>query len=246
MIVAVIPARGGSKSIHKKNIVDLAGHPLIAYSIIAAKQSKFINRVIVSTDNEEIAEISKKYGAEVPFLRPKEISGDLSLDIDFFRHALNWLEKNEGYVPDLVVHLRPTTPLRDYRLIDKAIIKIISDKNATALRSGYAFEHTGYKLFKIKDGYYDFFGKEDFGDEEYYNLPRQILPITYNSNGYVDIILPKTLKETGSLHGKRIIAFITEKIVDIDGPEDLEFAKKIVKEDGWKELLKKLEEIRNG
>ena len=198
-IIALIPARGGSKSIPKKNIIDLGGYPLIAYSIAAAKLSKFISRVIVSTDSEEIVKISKSYGAEVPFMRPKKISGDRALDIEFFMHALEWLEKNEGYVPDLIVHLRPITPARESNLIDKAILKMIKDKKATALRSAHSACYNGYKTFRKEKEYIHFFGKEDFkGNEEYYNYPRQSLPATYNPNGYVDIVLPKTLKKTGT------------------------------------------------
>ena len=243
--LAIVPARGGSKGIPKKNIKLLGEYPLIAYTIIAAKLSKKIDRVIVSTDSEEIAEVSKKYGAEVPFLRPAEISGDKSDDIEFFKHALDWLEKNENYTPDLIIHLRPTTPLRDHKIIDNAITEIINDKNATALRSAHIFENTGYKLFKLKDNYIEFFGREDFNGKEYYNLPRQSLPITYIPNGYVDIILPKILKETGLLHGNKIRAFITEKIPDIDTYKDLEYTKKLLKEEKWIEIMKKLEVIKN-
>jgi len=243
-IIALIPARGGSKSIPKKNIIDLGGYPLIAYSIAAAKLSKFISRVIVSTDSEEIVKISKSYGAEVPFMRPKKISGDRALDIEFFMHALEWLEKNEGYVPDLIVHLRPITPARESNLIDKAILKMIKDKKATALRSAHSACYNGYKTFRKEKEYIHFFGKEDFkGNEEYYNYPRQSLPATYNPNGYVDIVLPKTLKKTGTLHGKYIRAFITEKIADIDDIEDVKFAEKLLKEKKYTPLSRLLNKI---
>jgi len=237
-IMALIPARSGSKSVLKKNIIPLHDHPLMAYSIAAAKLSKLINRVIVTTDSEEFAEIAKSYGAEAPFLRPKEISGDHSLDIEFFRHALEWLEKNEGYAPDLVVQLRPVTPAREPDLIDKAILEIEKDSNATALRSAHLSEHTGYKLFRKRGGYINFFGKEDFKEgEEYYNRPRQILPPTYNPNGYVDVVLPKTLKETETLHGSNIIAFITERIADIDYKEDVRFAEELLRSEKYINLL---------
>ncbi len=245
-IIALIPARGGSKSIPKKNIVNLGGYPLIAYTIAAAKLSKYIDRVIVTTDDEEIASIAKEYGAEVPFLRPKEISQDNSLDIDFFVHALDFLEKKQGYVPDLIIHLRPTTPLRDYKIMDKAIGEIINDKKATSLRSAHVSEQTGYKLFRMNNGFCNFFGESDHEIIEYYNMPRQALQKTYNPNGYVDIIIPKTLKETGLLHGKFIKAFITEKIADIDVYSDFDFAKTIVKKEEFRELIKKLEGIKNG
>lgn len=244
-ILALIPARAGSKSIPKKNIIDLGGHSLLAYSIAAAKLSKLINRIIVSTDSIEFAEIAKRYGAEVPFLRPKKYAGDLSTDIGFLKHALNWLEKKEGYVPDLIVHLRPTTPLREYKIIDKAILEVIDDKQATALRSAHISKHTGYKIFKKKGDYINFFGQEDFEEnQEYYNYCRQALPITYNPNGYVDIVLSKTLKETGMLHGSKIRAFITKKIADIDVIEDVEFAKQLLKDEKYTELISLLNKIK--
>ena len=244
-ILTIIPARAGSKGVPQKNIINLGGHPLLAYSIGVAKLSKFINRIIVTTDSKKYADIARRYGAEIPFLRPKKYAGDLSLDIEFFRHALNWLENNEGYVPDLIIHLRPITPLRDYRVVDKAILEILADKKATALRSTHLSNNTGYKIFRKKGDYINFFGKEDFKEgEEYYNRPRQALPATYNPNGYVDIILPKTLKKTGTLHGKRIRAFITKRAVDIDCIEDVEFAKKLLKDKEYIYLLNFLNKVK--
>jgi|SRR3989344_549699 len=243
-IIALIPARGGSKSIPKKNIIDVGGFPLIAYSIAAAKLSKHISRVIVSTDSEEIAQIAKKYGAEVPFLRPAEYAQDASLDIEFFQHALDWLEQNEEYVPDLVVHLRPTTPLRDLTVVDQAIEEILSDEKATALRSAHESEYTAYKLFRKEGNYIHFFGQEDFPQyEEYYNKGRQFLPKTYNANGYVDVIRPKVLRETGMLHGFFIRAFITERVADIDSLRDLDFAKQIMKDKQYAPLINFLKKI---
>jgi len=242
-ILALIPARGGSKSIPKKNIVDLGGFPLIAYSIAAAKLSRYISRVIVSTDSEEIAQISRKYGAEVPFLRPAEYARDDSLDIEFFRHALDWLGEHEGYMPDLVAHLRPTTPLREPAIVDKAIEEIIADKNATALRSAHESEYTAYKLFRKEGDYIHFFGKEDFAEhEEYYNKSRQALPKTYNCNGYVDILRPGTLKKTGMLHGPRIRAFISERIADIDHLRDLDFAKQLLQDEKYSSIIRWLKD----
>ena len=117
-VLALIPARGGSKGIPRKNLMPLAGRPLIAYSIEQATSARHITRVIVSTDDEEIARVARDHGAEVPFMRPPEFALDLSPDIDVFRHALTWLRDNESYVPELVVHLRPTGPVRRIELID--------------------------------------------------------------------------------------------------------------------------------
>ena len=238
-ILALIPARGGSKGIPGKNIVNLGGYPLIAYSIAVSKLSKYVNRIIVTTDDKKIAEISKKFGAEIPFLRPKAISKDNSGDIEFFIHALNWLKKNENYTPDFIIHLRPTTPLRDVRIIDSAIKAIIRDKRATSLRSAEIVDkESPYKQFKKKGKYFDFFGKEDFKEgEEYYNYPRQYFPTTYYPNGYVDIIRPETLIKSGLLHGKSIKAFITEKVADIDTKKDIEVAKRTLNSKKYKKLL---------
>jgi len=244
-ILAIIPARGGSKGLPKKNIINLNGHPLIAYSIAIAKLSKLIDRIIVSTDSKEIAKTARKYGAEVPFLRPKKYARDASVDMEFFKHALDWLEKNESYVPDLVVHLRPTTPSRESKIIDKSILEITNDPKATALRSGHLFDFSAYKLFKKRKGYAEFFGKKDFKpDVEYQNFARQKLPPTYKTNGYIDIVLPKTIKKTGMLHGKKIRAFITDEVADINNLRDLEFAKQILKNKKYSSLINLLNKIK--
>ncbi len=120
-VLAIIPARGGSKGIPRKNIRPFAGHPLIAYSIAAALQAGSVSRVIVTTDDKEIGAIARQYKAETPFLRPNELAGDDTLDLPVFKHALTWLAENENYHPDLVVHLRPTTPLRPPDLVDNAV-----------------------------------------------------------------------------------------------------------------------------
>src|SRR5512137_723249 len=120
-ILALIPARGGSKSIPRKNIRLLAGYPLMAYSIAAAIRSKGVTRTIVSTDDEEIARVAQSYGAETPFLRPLEYALDNTTDFPVFTHALSWLKENEEYQPDVVVQLRPTSPLRPPDCVDRAI-----------------------------------------------------------------------------------------------------------------------------
>ena len=124
--ICVIPARSGSKGIRDKNILNLRGHPLLAWSIEVAKKSNLIERTIVSTDSEEYKEIALSYGAEVPFLRPKELSQDNSTDLEFMKHLLMYLEENEN-LPKIIVHLRPTTPVRDYKIVDKAILNFDSN-----------------------------------------------------------------------------------------------------------------------
>ncbi len=133
-VLAIIPARGGSKGIPRKNIRNFAGYPLIAYSIAAGLQAKYITRVIVSTDDEEIAAVARQYGAETPFLRPVEIAQDNSTDLPLFEHALQWLNSNEGYHPEIVVQLRPTSPLRPLTLVDDAVKLLLETPTADCVR----------------------------------------------------------------------------------------------------------------
>lgn len=221
-IISIIPARSGSKGVPQKNIKLLAGYPLIAYSIIASKLSSKIQRTIVSTDSQEFAEIALSYGAEVPFLRPEEISKDNSLDIEYIRHALEWFQTHERYQAEYIVVLPPPTPLRDPVQIDTAIEKIIQNKNATSLRSAHETRESPYKLFEIKDNFFVGMFPHD-PRPEYYNLPRQAFPPVYHPNGYVDIIKSETVKNFGSLHGPRILSFITPDVGELDRPEDFEY-----------------------
>ncbi|MCR4275188.1 MAG: acylneuraminate cytidylyltransferase family protein [Candidatus Wolfebacteria bacterium] len=222
-IYSIIPARGGSKGVPKKNVRLLGGFPLIAYSIAASKLSKNIQRTIVSTDSEEIAEIAKKYGAEVPFMRPSEFAQDKSTDFDVLSHAVDWFEKNEGAVPDLLVYLRPTTPFRDLKLIDSAIDIFIADDQATSLRSAHELAEPPQKMFQIgEDGYFKGFFPND-PRSDYHDLPRQMFPKAYHPNGYVDIVRSGFIKEGKMVFGPRILSFITPIIVEIDRPEDFEY-----------------------
>jgi len=222
MILGLTPARSGSKGIPGKNIRLLAGYPLIAYSIIASRLSSKIERTIVSTDSKEFAEIALSYGAEVPFLRPEEISRDSSLDIEYVKHALAWFQTHEGHQPEYLVILPPPTPLRDPALVDQAVEKIIQNKEATSLRSACETRESPYKLFEIKDDFYAGMFPDD-PRPEYYNLPRQAFPPVYHPNGYVDIVKSQTVMDTGSLHGPRILSFITPDVGELDRPEDFDF-----------------------
>ena len=136
-VLALIPARGGSKGVPKKNIQMVKGYPLIAYSIAAGRLSKWIHRVVVSTDSEEIAQIALHFGAEVPFLRPKEFASDLSGDIEFVEHAIQYLYEKERSIPEYLVHLRVTTPLREVEIVDRAIAYCRERQECCSLRSGH-------------------------------------------------------------------------------------------------------------
>lgn len=218
--VALIPARGGSKSIPKKNIRLFKGHPLIAYSIAAAKLSKEIERVIVSTDSEEIAQIARYYGAEVPFLRPSQYAQDDSPDIDFVKHAIQWFGNEEKRIPEYLAHIRVTTPIRDYRIIDKGISKIKQDKEASALRSGYLCAHPPYKWLQFSGtGYMKPLMPGISCDEA--NLARQGFPEVLIPNSYVDVLKAEYIISNDLMHGDRMIGFVTDEGPDIDTEEDL-------------------------
>ncbi len=221
-IVAIIPARSGSRGVADKNIKLLRGHPLIAYSIRAAILTPTIDRVIVSTDSKEYAAIARKYGGEAPFLRPKDISGDNSTDLEFVDHALVWLDQNEGIIPKLIVHLRPTTPLRDPRIVEKAISTICNDIPATALRSIHEMSNPAYKCFELVDNYLACICNQST-DIEPTTLPRQSFPTTYEPNGYVDILKTDFLMSRKKIHGHRVIGFQTPRVADIDTPDDFDY-----------------------
>jgi len=220
-ILCIIPARGGSKGVPDKNIKLLGGYPLVAYSIAAAKSSKKITRVIVSTDTQKIANISRDFGAEVPFLRPEEFSGDKATDMEYISHALKWLKDNEEYCPDLVVLLRPTTPFRDSAYIDDAITEMASNETATSLRSSHMASESPFKWFYVKDKFYtpisDDYTLEDTG------RPRQSFPPAYIPNGYVDIIRSAYVKNNDSLFGDKIFGYITSIGYEVDTKEEFEY-----------------------
>jgi CMP-N,N'-diacetyllegionaminic acid synthase len=228
-IFSLIQARGGSKGVPKKNIKLLGGYPLIAYSIAASKLTKSIQRTIFSTESPEIAEIAKRYGAEVPFLRPAEFAQDHSGDLEVLSHAIEWLDKEEGQVPDLLVQLRPTTPLRDPSFIEEAIKKIKSNPEATSLRSAHQVGQPPQKMFQVGTaGFWAGFFPND-PRPEYYNLPRQLFPDAFCPNGHVDIVKPELIKNKVSQpFGSKIMSFVTPFVPDIDRLEDFEHAEFIL------------------
>jgi N-acylneuraminate cytidylyltransferase len=221
-ILALIPARGGSKGIPGKNLLPLAGRPLIAYSIEQAQRSCYITRVIVSTDDDRIATIARSYGAEVPFIRPAEFAQDLSPDIDVFRHALCWLQEHEGYGPELVVHLRPTGPVRRVELIEQAIECMLQHPEADALRSVSWPIQTPYKMWRRgKDGYLEPLLRVE-GLPDSHSMPRQLLPEVFWQNGYVDIMRPRTILQQHSMCGSKVLPFVVqEPIYELDYPESI-------------------------
>jgi N-acylneuraminate cytidylyltransferase len=221
-VLALIPARGGSKGIPRKNVMMLAGKPLIAHSILQAHDSRHINRVLVSTDDEEIAQVSVEWGAEVPFLRPAMYAQDDSTDLDVFLHALNWLAEHENYVPDLIVHLRATGPARRSELIDEAVELLASHPEADAVRSMCQARQTPYKMWQITPEGYLRPVTQIGGLPDCQSLPRQSLPVVYWQNGYVDVVRPRAVLEKHSMWGSCAIPFIVnEPLFELDYPEDI-------------------------
>ncbi len=220
-VLALIPARGGSKSVPRKNVLPIDGRPLITYSIEHALSSCQVTRTIVSTDDDEIACIARGAGAEVPFVRPAEFATDTATDWDVFKHALEFLSDSESYEPDLVVHLRPTGPVRDVRRIDAAIEMMLDTPKADSLRSVSLAEQTPFKMWRIVDGRLTPLLRVE-GVREAHSMPRQKLPEAYWQNGYVDIVRPRTVLELGSMVGETVLPFVVNgPIVELDYPDQI-------------------------
>ncbi len=216
-ILALIPARAGSKGIPRKNIRLFAGYPLIAWSIAAAKRSELVTRVIVSTDNEEIAAVAREYGAETPFLRPAEFAQDQSTDLPVFEHALKWLEEVEGYRPEVIVQLRPTSPIRPRSMVDDAIHILLAHKDADCVRGVVPAGQNPFKMWRFHGE-----GKplnpllEAGGIAEPYNAPRQVLPSVYWQTGHIDAIRVSTISQKHSLTGDVVYPLVIDPLYSVD------------------------------
>jgi N-acylneuraminate cytidylyltransferase len=218
-ILALVPARGGSKSVPRKNLLVLGGKPLIAHSIGQALASRHVTRTIVSTDDDEIADVARAYRAEVPFMRPAAFAGDRSPDIDVFRHALEWLRDREGYQPDLVVHLRATGPVRRVALIDAAIQAMLAHPDADSLRSVSTPIQSPYKMWRMAGPWMEPIVTLPHVVEAH-SSPRQGLPAVYWQNGYVDILRPRVVLDGGRMAGDRVLPFVVdEPVLELDYPD---------------------------
>ena len=230
-ILAIVPARGGSKGLPDKNILPLAGHPLISYSIRAGLVTPSITRVIVSTDSERIAAISRSYGAEVPFRRPDELAQDHSTDLEVFGHALHWLREHENYQPDLVVQLRPTSPIRFVNDLEACIQRMLSSE-ADSLRVVTPAPVTPYKMWTVADESTPMQPLLTLdGVPEPYNQPRQQLPTVYWQIGTLDVIRPAVILAQNSMSGSTILPHIVSQdfAVDIDDYSSFLKAEGIIK-----------------
>ena len=230
-VLALIPARGGSKSIPRKNIRLLAGFPLIAYSIRAGLAAQTVQRVVVSTDDEQIAPTARRFGAETPFLRPPELAQDHTTDLPVFQHALRWLEENQGYRPGIVVQLRPTSPFRRVAHIDRAVRCLQERPQADSVRTVCVPFQNPFKMWRLAvDGFMQ--PLLQTGDPEPSNLPRQALPEVYWQTGYVDAAWTETILGRHSMTGAHILPLIIDpsEWVDIDSPDDWRRAERLLQE----------------
>ena len=236
-VLALIPARGGSKSIPKKNIYPLAGKPVIAWTIEAARGAKKIDRIIVSTDSEEIAGVARSFGAETPFIRPAELAGDTTPDLPVFEHALKWLKENENYVPDAVIHLWPTSPYRRSEDIDAAIELLEKNPEATWVRWVSAPSQTPFKMWRRDKGIYlvpilqkEFPEAYEEGKRPF-EMPRQVLPEVVVQTGYLCVIRTSTITEGNTMHGDKIIPFWHDPklYTELDSYKDLAHAEYVLK-----------------
>ena len=180
-------------------------------------------RIIVTTDSKKYAEVAKKYGAEVPFIRPADISQDMSTDLEFMKHAVHWLKENENYEADIILQLRPTQPLRKVEDINKTLSIFIENyANFDSLRTVIEFEKSPYKMYRINNNVLEpLFTSVDDITNEPYNQCRQKLPTTYLHNGYIDILKTSILQED-KISGSKIFPYIMNKkdSIDIDTEED--------------------------
>lgn len=216
-ILAIIPARGGSKGVHRKNLKNLNGKPLISYTIEAAKKSKYVDKLVVSTDDIEIAEVSKEYGAEIPCLRPEILAGDVSPTVDSVLHMINFLKESEGYMPTHIMLLQCTSPLRNHNHINEAVEKLKSGSQR-ALISVCESEVNPYWT-NIFDGD----ELKPFIKDGSKITRRQDLPIVYRVNGAIYIIETEVLLREKTFQPDSLTGYIMDEYYSIDIDTELDF-----------------------
>jgi YrbI family 3-deoxy-D-manno-octulosonate 8-phosphate phosphatase len=222
-VLAIIPARGGSKGIPRKNIRPFAGYPLIAYSIAAGLQAGTVGRVMVSTDDEQIAAVAREFGALTPFLRPAELAQDNTTDLPVFEHALKWLAEIEGYRPEVIIQLRPTSPLRPPGCVDAAVENLLKHPGADCVRGVVPSGQNPHKMWRITSEAEPMTPLLKVkGVAEPYNAPRQGLPPVYWQTGHIDAIRAATILKKGSLTGDSVYPLVIDPryTVDLDNLYD--------------------------
>jgi len=217
VVVCVIPARGGSKGVPRKNIKPFAGKPLIAYTIEQSLQSEYIDRTIVSTEDREIANISRQYGAQVPFMRPDDLAGDQVATVDVLLHTINWLEEEDKYNFDILVLLHTTTPLRAVKDIDSCIRLLVEEKADDVFSVTEAHRNPYFNMVEegsdgfvrlVKEGLYS---------------ARQFAPKVYDMNASIYVWWKNILKEEKKIFLKKSKAYVMPKERSIDIDDDFDF-----------------------
>ncbi|MDB5189491.1 MAG: neuA1 [Parcubacteria group bacterium] len=229
----IIIARGGSKRIPGKNVKMFCGKPLMAWTIEEAKKVSGMSRILVSTDDVEIARVAKEFGAEVPFMRPAELAQDLTPDLPVFLHLLDWLEEHEGKLPDALAHLRSTGPLRRAEDMEKGIELLSSHPDYDSIRAVIPTPLHPLKTYRLEgDTLLPYIPDEVSGIHEPYNAPVQSLPKAYASAGYFSVIRTSTLRDQNSMTGEKILGYVCEagNATDIDTPFDFMIAEARMRE----------------
>lgn len=226
VILCVIPARGGSKGLPGKNIKQLAGKPLIAYTIEQAKGSKYIDRVIVSTEDEQIAEAAGEFSAEVPFKRPKELAEDNSSMMDVLLHAVQWMEEEAKFKFDILVLLHVTTPLRNTDDIDKCIELLVDEKADNVFSVADAYRNPYFNMVEVSAA------NEVKLVKEGHFTTRQSAPKVFDMNASIYVWWKDTFKTQKGLFLKktRIYPMPRERSVDIDEPLDFRIAEMLLQD----------------
>lgn len=231
-VLGLVLARGGSKSVPRKNIFLVLGKPLLAYTIQAALAARSITRLVVTTNDPEIGDIARRLGAEVPFLRPPELAEDETPDYPVVRHALEWLEAKDGYRPDLIVQLRPTSPLRTSLQLDEAVALLRAHPDADSVRGVCRPQQNPHKMWRMaSDGLLHPLLAVP-GVPEPFNAPRQTLPVVWWQNGYIDIFWRRTVFEQRSLTGAKVLGYVIDEPehIDIDSLHDIRVLELILRD----------------
>jgi CMP-N-acetylneuraminic acid synthetase len=225
-VLAVVPARGGSKGIPRKNLQLLAGKPLVVHAVEAGLGASRVSRVLCSTDDVEIASVAQAAGAEVPFLRPAELAQDSSEDWAVFVHVLDWLDREDGWQPELVVNLRPTSPLRRPSHIDAAIELLIESRVDSVKAITLARQHPHKMWLRRPDSCLEPFLKTPFRLSRGPDVPRAELSDVYWQNGVVDVTRLQVIREQRVMIGQRVAGLVVDPryAIDIDTSLDLALA----------------------
>lgn len=222
-VLALIPARGGSKGIPRKNIAPCAGRPLIAWTCLAAREATCLTRTIVSTDDREIADVAAAHGASAPFLRPAELASDTARSVDVANHAIDWLEREEGWRTDVLVLLQPTSPLRTARHIDEAFALLQPDLDSVVSVVEVPHRYKPWAMLELDGGLLRYTQQ---GELPFDRQRRQGQPRLYTRNGPAVVVTQARTIRAGSHYGDRSAPYVMSQAdsTDIDEPYDLELA----------------------